>query len=179
MNSPVAVTPSDLSSHAVKLADNSPASKRLPGTLELKMRLPLDAALTEQVAGHRRAVRAILEGQDSRLLVIVGPCSIHDPRSALEYAERLAGLAAQVSDQMLLVMRAYVEKPRTTVGWKGLAYDPRLDGSDDMAEGLTLSRQLMLKMLGLGLPIATEILQPMAAGYFDDLLSWVAIGART
>lgn len=80
---------------------------------------------------------------------------------------------------MLLVMRAYVEKPRTTVGWKGLAYDPRLDGSDDMAEGLTLSRQLMLEMLGQGLPIATEILQPMAAGYFDDLLSWVAIGART
>ena len=173
MHSSVAVNPSDLSSHAVKLADNSPASKRLPGTLELKMRLPLDAALAEQVAAHRRAVRAILEGEDSRLLVIVGPCSIHDPRSALEYAERLAGLAAQVSDQMLLVMRAYVEKPRTTVGWKGLAYDPRLDGSDDMAEGLTLD------MLGLGLPIATEILQPMAAGYFDDLLSWVAIGART
>ncbi|RJY18575.1 3-deoxy-7-phosphoheptulonate synthase, partial [Pseudomonas syringae pv. actinidiae] len=142
-------------------------------------RLPLNAALTEQVAAHRRAVRAILNGEDSRLLVIVGPCSIHDPQSALEYAERLASLAAEVSDQMLLVMRAYVEKPRTTVGWKGLAYDPELDGSDDMAGGLTLSRQLMRDMLDMGLPIATEILQPMAAGYFDDLLSWVAIGART
>ncbi|AVI84764.1 3-deoxy-7-phosphoheptulonate synthase [Pseudomonas syringae pv. tomato] len=179
MNSPVAVKSSDLSSHAVTLADNNPASKRLPSTLELKMRLPLNATLTEQVAAHRRAVRAILNGEDSRLLVIVGPCSIHDPQSALEYAERLASLAAEVSDQMLLVMRAYVEKPRTTVGWKGLAYDPDLDGSDDMAGGLTLSRQLMRDMLGMGLPIATEILQPMAAGYFDDLLSWVAIGART
>ncbi|EPN47050.1 phospho-2-dehydro-3-deoxyheptonate aldolase, partial [Pseudomonas syringae pv. actinidiae ICMP 18807] len=160
MNSSVAVKSSDLSSHAVTLADNNPASKRLPSTLELKMRLPLNAALTEQVAAHRRAVRAILNGEDSRLLVIVGPCSIHDPQSALEYAERLASLAAEVSDQMLLVMRAYVEKPRTTVGWKGLAYDPDLDGSDDMAGGLTLSRQLMRDMLGMGLPIATEILQP-------------------
>ncbi|KPY89154.1 3-deoxy-7-phosphoheptulonate synthase [Pseudomonas syringae pv. tagetis] len=179
MNSSVAIKSPDLSSHAVTLADNSPASNRLPGTLELKMRLPLNVALTEQVAAHRRAIRAILDGEDSRLLVVVGPCSIHEPHSAREYAERLASLAAQVSDQMLLVMRAYVEKPRTTVGWKGLAYDPRLDGSDDMAEGLTLSRQLMRDMLGMGLPIATEILQPMAAGYFDDLLSWVAIGART
>ncbi|WP_024419703.1 3-deoxy-7-phosphoheptulonate synthase [Pseudomonas avellanae] len=178
MNSSVAKS-SDLSSHAIALADNSSASKRLPSTLELKMRLPLNASLTEQVAAHRRAVRAILNGEDSRLLVIVGPCSIHDPQSALEYAERLASLAVEVSDQMLLVMRAYVEKSRTTVGWKGLAYDPDLDGSDDMAGGLTLSRQLMRDMLGMGLPIATEILQPMAAGYFDDLLSWVAIGART
>ncbi|WP_439851708.1 3-deoxy-7-phosphoheptulonate synthase [Pseudomonas syringae] len=179
MNSSVAVKPSDLSSNAVSLLNASPASKRLPSTLELKHRLPLKAALTEQVAAHRRAVRAILEGEDSRLLLIVGPCSIHDPQAALEYAEHLAALAAEVSDQMLLVMRAYVEKPRTTVGWKGLAYDPHLDGSDDMAAGLALSRQLMLDMLKLGLPIATEILQPMAAGYFDDLLSWVAIGART
>ncbi|AHG40927.1 phospho-2-dehydro-3-deoxyheptonate aldolase [Pseudomonas syringae CC1557] len=179
MNSSVAVKPSDLSSNAVSLLNASPASKRLPSTLELKNRLPLNAALTGQVATHRRALRAILEGEDSRLLIIVGPCSIHDPQAALEYAEHLAALAAEVSDQMLLVMRAYVEKPRTTVGWKGLAYDPHLDGSDDMAAGLALSRQLMLEMLKLGLPIATEILQPMAAGYFDDLLSWVAIGART
>lgn len=175
MNSSVSIKPSDLS----LVSDSVPPAQRLPNTLQLKSRLPLDFALAEQVAAHRRAIRAILHGEDSRLLVIVGPCSIHDPHSALEYAQRLAGLAAQVSDQMLLVMRAYVEKPRTTVGWKGLAYDPRLDGSDDMAGGLTLSRQLMLEMARLGLPIATEILQPMAAGYFDDLLSWVAIGART
>ena len=179
MNSSVSVKSSDLSPSNLTVLDSVPAPQRLPSPLQLKSQLPLDLALTEQVAAHRRAIRAILNGDDSRLLVIVGPCSIHDPHSALEYAQRLADLAAQVSDQMLLVMRAYVEKPRTTVGWKGLAYDPQLDGSDDMAGGLTLSRQLMREMLRLGLPIATEILQPMAAGYFDDLLGWVAIGART
>jgi 3-deoxy-7-phosphoheptulonate synthase len=179
MNSSVAVKPSDLSHSSLTVLDSLPAPQRLPSALQLKSQLPLSAALSEQVSAHRRAVRAILDGEDTRLLVIVGPCSIHDPQSALEYAERLAELAAEVSDQMLLVMRAYVEKPRTTVGWKGLAYDPMLDGSDDMAQGLTLSRHLMLEMLRLGLPIATEILQPMAAGYFDDVLSWVAIGART
>ncbi len=179
MNSSVAVKPSDLSNPLITLPQGIAVSKRLPSALELKSSLPLSNALTEQVSAHRRAIRAILEGEDSRLLVIVGPCSLHDPQSALEYAERLANLAAEVSDQMLLVMRAYVEKPRTTVGWKGLAYDPRLDGSDDMAVGLKLSRELMREMLYMGLPVATEILQPMAAGYFDDLLSWVAIGART
>jgi 3-deoxy-7-phosphoheptulonate synthase len=180
MNSSVAIpTLPDHASNPVNLLDNVPAPLRLPGTLHLKQQLPLDAALTQQVAAHRQSIRAILNGEDSRLLVILGPCSIHDPQSALEYAQRLAELSLEVSDQMLLVMRAYVEKPRTTVGWKGLAYDPRLDGSDDMAGGLTLSRHLMREMLRLGLPVATELLQPMAAGYFDDLLSWVAIGART
>jgi 3-deoxy-7-phosphoheptulonate synthase len=180
MNSSVAVKPlSDLLPHSVTLIDSVPAPQRLPSTLQLKHQLPLDVALGNQVAAHRQAVRAILDGEDSRLLVIVGPCSIHDPRSALDYAERLAKLSAEVSDQLMLVMRAYVEKPRTTVGWKGLAYDPQLDGSDNMAAGLTLSRELMRDMARMGLPIATEILQPMAAGYFDDLLSWVAIGART
>ncbi|MGE7957478.1 3-deoxy-7-phosphoheptulonate synthase [Pseudomonas sp. NPDC089530] len=158
---------------------NETLTQRLPSSLELKQQLPLSLALSQQVAAHRQAVRAILNGEDSRLLVVVGPCSIHDPQSALEYASHLARLSAEVSDELLLVMRAYVEKPRTTVGWKGLAYDPRLDGSDDMAGGLTLSRELMREMLRLGLPVATELLQPMAAGYFDDLLSWVAIGART
>ena len=158
---------------------NEALTLRLPSALQLKQQLPLSNALAQQVAAHRQAVRAILNGEDHRLLVVVGPCSIHDPRSALEYAEKLSRLAHQVSDEMLLVMRAYVEKPRTTVGWKGLAYDPHLDGSDDMAAGLTLSRELMIEMIRLGLPVATELLQPMAAGYFDDLLSWVAIGART
>ena len=158
---------------------NQALTQRLPTALQLQQQLPLAAALSRQVADHRQAVRAILNGEDSRLLVVVGPCSIHDPQSALEYADKLAHLAHQLSDDLLLVMRAYVEKPRTTVGWKGLAYDPHLDGSDDMAAGLELSRHLMREMLGMGLPIATELLQPMAAGYFDDLLSWVAIGART
>ena len=168
---------------ALPLSTISPANEaltlRLPSSLQLKQQLPLSHLLTQQVAAHRQAVRAILNGEDQRMLVIVGPCSIHDPQSAIEYADKLARLARDVSDEMLLVMRAYVEKPRTTVGWKGLAYDPHLDGSDDMAGGLTLSRELMLAMIRLGLPVATELLQPMAAGYFDDLLSWVAIGART
>ncbi|MBV4484711.1 3-deoxy-7-phosphoheptulonate synthase [Pseudomonas sp. SWRI153] len=158
---------------------NEALTLRLPSSLQLKQQLPLSNGLNQQVALHRQAVRAILNGEDSRLLVIVGPCSIHDPQSALEYASKLALLAKDVSNEMLLVMRAYVEKPRTTVGWKGLAYDPHLDGTDDMAAGLTLSRELMLEMLRLGLPVATELLQPMAASYFDDLLSWVAVGART
>jgi 3-deoxy-7-phosphoheptulonate synthase len=158
---------------------NEALTLRLPSSLQLKQQLPLTSALSQQIAAHRQAVRAILDGDDLRLLVIVGPCSIHDPQSAIEYADKLARLADEVSDMMLLVMRAYVEKPRTTIGWKGLAYDPHLDGSDDMAGGLTLSRELMIEMIRRGLPIATEILQPMAAGYFDDLLSWVAIGART
>ncbi|MFD2645739.1 3-deoxy-7-phosphoheptulonate synthase [Pseudomonas japonica] len=160
-------------------AANTSVSLRLPSPVQLKQQLPLSTALATQVQQHRQAVKHILDGHDPRLLVIVGPCSLHDPRSALEYAERLAALSRQVGDQLLLVMRAYVEKPRTTVGWKGLAYDPKLDGSDDMHGGLRLSRQLMLDMLRLGLPVATELLQPMAAGYFDDVLSWAAIGART
>jgi len=139
----------------------------------------LSDALAARIHNDRNAIRAVLDGRDPRLLVVVGPCSLHDPVAALEYAERLAALAPEVSNQLLLVMRAYVEKPRTTVGWKGLVYDPHLDGSGNMAEGLHLSRRLMLDVLETGLPIATELLQPMAAGYFDDLLGWAAIGART
>ena len=160
-------------------ATNALLTQRLPSASQLKQQLPLSNTLRDQVNDQRQAIRAILNGEDSRLLIVVGPCSIHDPQSALEYASNLAALSRELRDDMLLVMRAYVEKPRTTVGWKGLAYDPHLDGSDDMAHGLTLSRELMLEMLRMGLPIATELLQPIAAGYFDDLLGWVAIGART
>lgn len=152
---------------------------RLPSASQLREQLPLSDALALQIQQHRNAVRDILDGRDSRLLVVVGPCSLHDEKAVLEYAERLAELSKRVENKLLLVMRAYVEKPRTTVGWKGMVYDPALDGSGDMAEGLRCSRQLMLRMLGLGLPLATEILQPLVAGYFDDLLSWAAIGART
>jgi 3-deoxy-7-phosphoheptulonate synthase len=151
----------------------------LPSPALLRQRLPLEPTLAAHVHAQRQAIRAILDGRDQRLLVVVGPCSIHDPVAALEYAQRLADLAPEVDDQLLLVMRAYMEKPRTTVGWKGLVYDPHLDGSHAMAEGLQLSRRLMLDMLALGLPLATELLQPLAAGYFDDLLAWAAIGART
>lgn len=162
-----------------KDAANTPTAHRLPTHFALKQQLPLADHLAMQVQAHRQAIRAILEGRDSRMLVVVGPCSLHDSKSALEYARKLSQLADELQDEMLLVMRAYVEKPRTTVGWKGLAYDPYLDGTDDMAGGLTLCRDLMREMLRLGLPLATEVLQPMASGYFDDLLSWVAIGART
>ena len=157
----------------------SVSTQRLPTAAQLKQHLPLSDSLRQLVSRQRQAIRAILNGEDSRLLIVVGPCSIHDPVAALEYASHLAALSHELRDDMLLVMRAYIEKPRTTVGWKGLAYDPHLDGSDDIAHGLTLSRELMLEMLGMGLPISTELLQPMAAGYFDDLLGWVAIGART
>jgi len=151
----------------------------LPTPGELRRALPLGEGTARQVEGQRQAIRDILAGRDDRLLVVVGPCSIHDPEAALEYARRLAELAPRISDRMLPVMRVYVEKPRTTVGWKGLAYDPGLDGSGDMARGLEVSRRLMRDVAALGLPVATELLQPMLAPYLEDLLAWVAIGART
>ncbi|MDI5986332.1 3-deoxy-7-phosphoheptulonate synthase [Halomonas sp. M4R5S39] len=153
--------------------------RALPTAGELCRALPLPPGLAARIAGQRQAIRDILDGRDDRLLVVVGPCSIHDPDAALAYARRLAELAPRVEDRLLLVMRVYVEKPRTTVGWKGLAYDPDLDGSGDMATGLELSRRLMRDIAELGLPLATELLQPMLAPYLDDLLAWVAIGART
>lgn len=146
---------------------------------QLKAQLLLSPQLAQQVSEQRQSIQNILEGRDHRLLVITGPCSIHDEASALEYAEKLKQLQTKVSDQILLVMRAYIEKPRTTVGWKGFLYDPNLDGSSDMQLGLERSRALYLKIIEMGLPIASEILSPMATAYFDDLLSWGAIGART
>ncbi|AXY42871.1 3-deoxy-7-phosphoheptulonate synthase [Halomonas sp. JS92-SW72] len=155
------------------------AARPLPTPGELRRELPLTPELARRVEAQRRAIRDILAGRDDRLLVVVGPCSVHDPEAALEYARRLAELAPKVADRLLLVMRVYVEKPRTTVGWKGLAYDPDLDGSGDMARGLEVSRRLMREVAELGLPVATELLQPMLAPYLEDLLAWVAIGART
>jgi len=166
------------------LANTSPPcgarrSQPLPTAAQLRARLPLSTSACTSVQQGRAAIRAIMSGTDPRLLVITGPCSLHDSDSALDYAQRLAELSSQVGDRMLLVMRAYVEKPRTTIGWKGLLYDPQLDGSGDMAGGLALSRRLMLDIAELGLPVATELLQPLAAGYMEDVLSWAAIGART
>ncbi|AHL74981.1 phospho-2-dehydro-3-deoxyheptonate aldolase [Stutzerimonas stutzeri] len=176
MNAPISAQLVDCNPHA---APSKRSAHPLPSPAVLRQRLPLSAALATRIHADRSAIRAVLDGSDPRLLVVVGPCSLHDPESALEYAERLAELAPQVDDRLLLVMRAYVEKPRTTIGWKGLVYDPHLDGSGDMAEGLSLSRRLMMDILERGLPIATELLQPLAAGYFEDLLGWAAIGART
>lgn len=160
---------------------NSPvgSSQPLPLPTELRRRIGVSAPLSEQINQQRLAVQRVLNGQDNRLLVVVGPCSVHDPDAALEYADRLAVLSDDISEHILPVMRVYVEKPRTTVGWKGLAYDPDLDGSGDMSRGLALSRELMHAVAARGLPVATELLQPMLAPYLDDLLSWVAIGART
>ena len=146
---------------------------------QLKQQIPLSDVLSQQIAQHRQTIQNILDGTDSRLLVITGPCSIHDPISALEYAEKLQEIQKQVQDQIFIVMRTYIEKPRTTVGWKGFLYDPLLDGSGNMQLGLERSRALFLDIIEMGLPIATEILSPMATAYFDDLLSWGAIGART
>ncbi|QJD57828.1 3-deoxy-7-phosphoheptulonate synthase [Pseudomonas sp. gcc21] len=174
-----ALTPSDLAIATPTSPVLQRTAQTLPTPAQLRGRLPLSPELAVSIQHHRTAIRAVLNGEDDRLLVVVGPCSLHDPDAAIEYAQRLAELDDQVSDQLLLVMRAYVEKPRTTIGWKGLLYDPRLDGTGDMAEGLALSRRLMLSITEAGLPIATELLQPMAAGYFDDLLAWAAIGART
>ncbi len=159
--------------------DPSRRSLALPSPAVLRERLPVDAALASQIASHRQTIRDILNGEDPRLLIITGPCSLHDPKSALEYGHKLAALADTLSDRAFIVMRAYVEKPRTTVGWKGMLYDPHLDGSHDMATGLNVSRHLLLDLAKLGLALATELLHPMAADYLGDLLSWAAIGART
>jgi 3-deoxy-7-phosphoheptulonate synthase len=146
---------------------------------ELKAELPLTPCSQATVTSGRSIVRAILDGHDSRFLAIVGPCSIHDVAAAREYAERLATLAADLAARVAVVMRTYFEKPRTTVGWKGLINDPHLDDSFDMEQGLRLARRLLLDITELGLPAATEMLDPITPQYIDDLVSWAAIGART
>ncbi len=131
------------------------------------------------VADSRATIRAILSGRDPRMLVIVGPCSIHDTDAGLDYARRLAPLAAKLRDKLYLVMRAYFEKPRTTVGWKGLIMDPNLDGSDKIPQGLHLARHFLRDLIDLGMPTATELLDPITPQYIADFISWSAIGART
>jgi 3-deoxy-7-phosphoheptulonate synthase len=141
--------------------------------------LPLTEAAAQAVVASRVAVMRILEQKDPRLLVVVGPCSIHDPRGALDYAARLAKLRVELAGQMEIVMRVYFEKPRTTIGWKGLINDPHLDGSYEIGEGLEIARKLLLDITALGLPAATEFLDPIVPQYIADLISWSAIGART
>lgn len=151
----------------------------LPTPQEIVADLPLDTRLAETVARGRDEVRAIMDGVDDRLLVIVGPCSIHDPNAGLEYARRLVSQAEKHKEDLLIVMRAYFEKPRTTVGWKGLINDPRLDGSHDIASGLRAARRFLQQVTALGLPAGTEFLEPISPQYMADLVSWGAIGART
>jgi len=146
---------------------------------EVKSQLPLSDDLATTITNHRRLLQNILNGTDSRLFVVVGPCSIHDPEAALDYAHKLKKLAHEVSDQIVLVMRVYFEKPRTTTGWKGLINDPNLNGSFDIVTGLHKARKLMLDLVELGLPIASEALDPISPQYLADLITWSAIGART
>ncbi len=140
--------------------------------------LPLGTARSDLVTQSRREIRDVLTGDGDRLLVIVGPCSIHDPVAALDYAGRLASVAHELADDLLVVMRVYFEKPRTTVGWKGLINDPRLDGSHDVRHGLRLAREVLLGVLDAGVPVATEFLEPTSPQYIADAVSWGAIGAR-
>ena len=146
---------------------------------ELLRELPASPASVATVLASREAIRQVLTGADRRLLALVGPCSIHDPRSAMEYAAKLKALADRVQDRMLVVMRVYFEKPRTRLGWKGLILDPDLNGSNDIQEGLRRGRRIMLDITSLGLPIGSEALDPIMPQYLNDLVSWAAIGART
>lgn len=151
----------------------------MPTPVEMMAELPISDDARDLVARTRDEVRAIMNGEDDRLLVVVGPCSMHDPAAGLEYAARLAEQAEQYRDDLLIVMRTYFEKPRTTVGWKGLINDPHLDGSHDMEAGLRAARQFLLDVTALGVPCATEFLEPISPQYTADLVSWGAIGART
>ena len=151
----------------------------LPAPRELHRELPAGDAEGAHIAGARAAVQAILRGADPRLLVVVGPCSIHEPESAIEYARRLRGFAPGVADALYPVMRVYFEKPRTRLGWKGLIYDPDLDGRGNIGEGLRRARRILLECARLGVPAASEILDLVTPQYYAELLTWGAIGART
>ncbi len=145
----------------------------------LKYQLPASDTVTANIAAGRQTVQNILDRRDPRLFLVVGPCSIHDIDAALEYAQRLKTLADEVSDTLVLVMRVYFEKPRTTVGWKGLINDPYMNDSFKIEEGLKIGRQLLLDIAAMGLPTATEALDPISPQYLQDLICWSAIGART
>jgi 3-deoxy-7-phosphoheptulonate synthase len=146
---------------------------------ELSAAIPMTPKANATVVTGREAIRKVLRGEDKRLLTVVGPCSVHDVKAARDYATRLAAILPKVSDRLLIVMRVYFEKPRTTVGWKGLINDPHLDGTFDMETGLRAARELLRDINELGLPCATELLDPIVPQYIDDLLAWAAIGART
>lgn len=155
------------------------ATKPLMAPALLEEELPVDDARAALVARIRREIETIIAGKDDRLLVVVGPCSIHDPAAAVEYAQRLREAAPHYTGELLLVMRVYFEKPRTVLGWKGLINDPFRDGSFQINAGLRLARKLMVDITGLGLPVGTEFLDTTLGQYYADLVSWGAIGART
>lgn len=146
---------------------------------KLKSELPMSESAAASIAESRQVIRDILDGKDHRMFVVVGPCSIHDIEAAMEYAGRLKALAAELADSLFIVMRVYFEKPRTTVGWKGLINDPHLDDTFKIQEGLHIGRKLLLDIAEMGLPTSTEALDPISPQYMQDCISWSAIGART
>ena len=145
----------------------------------LKREIPLSDSAAQSVSEGREVIRNILDGKDHRLFLVIGPCSIHDTQAAMDYARRLKALSAEVSDTLYLVMRVYFEKPRTTVGWKGLINDPYLNDSFKIEDGLHIGRRLLMDVAELGMPTATEALDPISPQYLQDLVAWSAIGART
>jgi len=154
-------------------------TRALPSPADLITEIPKTPAQAEFITKTRRDIHRIIFTDDKRLLLVVGPCSIHDLDAGRDYARRLAALAAEVSDRVMVVMRVYFEKPRTTVGWKGLIMDPHLDGSNNISTGLRTARKFLGEVLDLGLPTATELLDPITPQYIADLICWSAIGART
>jgi len=167
--------PEPTQTHNINVASLTP----LVGPAQLAEQMPISDKAKATVIDARKQVQAILGGQDARLLVVIGPCSIHDPEAALDYAHRLRELRDKLSDRMCIVMRVYFEKPRTTVGWKGLINDPNLDGTFDMDRGIRLARQLLIDICEMGLPTGTEFLEPITPQYLADMVAWAAIGART
>jgi len=151
----------------------------VPSPLNLADELPLNQALAKQIVQTREHISRIIHGEDKRLLVVVGPCSIHDTRAAVEYGQRLQPLREKYKDSLEIVMRVYFEKPRTTVGWKGLINDPNLDGSCEIGKGLQYARELLLKLAEIGLPAGCEFLDAATGQYYADTVSWGAVGART
>lgn len=166
---------SDLRVDDLNIASNAP----LITPDQLKAKLPLSEKAAASVMAGRQVIRNILDRKDPRLFIVVGPCSIHDPEAAVDYARRLKALQEEVKESLVLVMRVYFEKPRTTVGWKGLINDPHMNDSFEIEEGLHIGRKLLLDLAEMGLPLATEALDPISPQYMQDLISWSAIGART
>ncbi|SDE28766.1 3-deoxy-D-arabinoheptulosonate-7-phosphate synthase [Mycolicibacterium neoaurum] len=151
----------------------------IPSPHDVLTEFPLGARRAERVARDRDEIADILAGRDDRLLVVVGPCSVHDPEAALDYAGRLATVAEELKDKLKIVMRVYFEKPRTTIGWKGLINDPGMDNTFDVTRGLRTARQLLLDVIDIGLPVGCEFLEPTSPQYIADAVAWGAIGART
>ena len=158
---------------------NIESLERLITPKDFKAKWPINTVLEEHVQNSRKIIKNILNRDDHRLMIVVGPCSVHDTKAAIEYAKKLTVLAEQLKQELFIVMRVYFEKPRTTVGWKGLINDPYLDGSFQIDKGMSLARELMIQINEMGLPISNEALDPISPQYMQDLISWSAIGART